>query len=350
MADASDADRQAVEPDAGEVLSVSQLNDRIASVVQDTPALNSVRCIGEVTDLHQNSTALYFTLTDGDAELPCLLWANRYREMDADLEDGTEVILEGDIDYWVEGGKIDLKPWEVIVVGYGDQAAAVERLRSELEERGWFEDEQKQQPPAFPERVGVVTSLRGDARYDIQNAIHEQDPTADILVKDATVQGSEAPTSIANGIHHLDRSEDVDAIIVGRGGGSDSNLQAFNTERVAEAIITSNTPIVTAIGHTDDRLIADQVADIATITPTAAGEYIVNSREEFLASEVKPLEQHLEAEYETFQQEHEHEQELAEAVGEAAAPEGVAPVYYKAAIAVLLLLLLLITGLWLGVI
>jgi len=172
-----------------EVLSVSQLNDRIASVVQDTPALNGVRCIGEVTDLHKNSTALYFTFTDGEAELPCMIWANRYREMDADLEDGTEVILEGDIDYWVEGGKIDLKPWEVIVVGDGDQAAAVERLRSELEERGWFDDEQKQQPPAFPERVGVVTSLRGDARYDIQNAIHEQDPTVDIVVKDATVQG-----------------------------------------------------------------------------------------------------------------------------------------------------------------
>ena len=286
MADAPDTERQAVEPDAREVLSVSQLNDRIASVVQDTPALNGVRCIGEVTDLHKNSTALYFTLTDGDAELPCMIWANRYREMDADLEDGTEVILEGDIDYWVEGGKIDLKPWEVIVVGDGDQAAAVERLRSELEERGWFDDEQKQQPPAFPERVGVVTSLRGDARYDIQNAIHAQDPTVDILVKDATVQGSNAPTSIANGIHHLDRSEDVDSIIVGRGGGSDSNLQAFNTERVAEAIFTANTPIVTAIGHTDDRLIADRVADMAAITPTAAGEYIAKSRNEFLASDL----------------------------------------------------------------
>ncbi|GAA0729220.1 exodeoxyribonuclease VII large subunit [Halorubrum trapanicum] len=346
----ADAEREVDDVLSGNVLSVQELNDRIASVVQDTPALNGVRCIGEVTDLHQNSTALYFTLTDGDAELPCMIWANRYREMNVGLEDGTEVILEGDIDYWTEGGKIDLKPWEVIVVGDGDQAAAVERLRSELEERGWFDDEQKQRPPAFPERVGVVTSLRGDARYDIQNAIHEQDPTVDILVKDATVQGSESPTSIANGIHHLDRSEDVDAIIVGRGGGSDSNLQAFNTERVSEAIFTANTPIVTAIGHTDDRLIADQVADVATITPTAAGEYIVNSREEFLAGEVKPLAQQLDAAYETFQQEHEHERELAEAVDEAAVPEGLPPVYYKAAIAVLLLLLLAITGLWLGVI
>ncbi|WP_435065729.1 exodeoxyribonuclease VII large subunit [Halobaculum sp. EA56] len=346
----ADAEREVDDVRSGDVLSVQELNERIASAIENTPALDGVRCIGEVTDLHQNSTALYFTLTDGDAELPCMIWANRYRNMDVDLEDGTEVILEGDIDYWVEGGKIDLKPWEVIVVGDGDQAAAVERLRSELDERGWFDDEQKQRPPAFPERVGVVTSLRGDARYDIQSAIHEQDPTVDILVKDATVQGSEAPTSIANGIHHLDRSEDVDAIIVGRGGGSDSNLQAFNTERVAEAIFTANTPIVTAIGHTDDRLIADRVADMAAITPTAAGEYIVKSREEFLASEVEPLEQQLEAAYQTFQQEHEHEQELAEAVDEAAAPEGLPPIYYKVAIAVLLLLLLVITGLWLGVI
>jgi len=346
----ADAEREVDEVHSGDVLSVQELNERIASAIEETSALHSVRCIGEVTDIHKNSTALYFTLTDGDAELPCMIWANRYRNMDADIEDGTEVILEGDIDYWVQGGKIDLKPWEVIVVGNGDQAAAVERLRSELGERGWFDDNQKQRPPAFPEGVGVVTSLRGDARYDIQNAIREQDPTVDILVKDATVQGSEAPTSIANGIHHLDRSEDVDAIIVGRGGGSDSNLQAFNTKRVAEAIFTANTPVVTAIGHTDDRLIADQVADVATITPTAAGEYIVNSRQEFLASEIEPLEQQLDAAYETFQQEHEHEQELAEAVDEATASEGLPPIYYKVAIVVLLLLLLVITGLWLGVI
>ena len=232
---------------------------------------------------------------------------------------------------------------EVIVVGDGDQAAAVDRLRKELEERGWFDDDQKQRPPAFPEQVGVVTSLRGDARYDIQSAIYEQDPTVDILVKDATVQGSQAPTSIANGIHHLDRSEDVDAIIVSRGGGSDSNLQAFNSERVAEAIFTANTPIVTAIGHTDDRLIADQVADVAAITPTAAGEYIVKSREEFLDSEIVPLEQDLDAAYETFKQEHKHEQELAEAVEEATRSDGLPAVYYKVAIGVLLLLLLLIT-------
>ena len=350
MADAPETEREAAEASSGAVLSVTELNDRIDSVVEDAPALDGVRCIGEVTDLHQNSTALYFTLTDGDAELPCLIWATRYQKMGADLEDGMEVILEGDIDYWTEGGKIDLKPWEVIVVGDGDQAAAVERLRRELEERGWFDDEQKQRPPAFPERVGVVTPLRGDARYDIQSAIHEQDPTIDILVKDATVQGPDASTSIANGIRHLDRSEEVDAIIVGRGGGSDSNLQAFNTERVAEAIFTANTPVVTAIGHTEDRLIADRVADVAAITPTAAGEYVAKSREEFLATTLEPLSQQLDTAFETFEQAHEHEQELKQAVETTTSPEGLAPVYYKIAIVVLVLLLLVITALWQGVI
>ncbi|WP_049917010.1 exodeoxyribonuclease VII large subunit [Halogeometricum pallidum] len=330
-----------------EVLSVSQLNDRTASVVEETPALHGVRCIGEITDLHQNSTALYFTLTDGNAELPCMLWANRYRNMDVDLEDGTEVILEGDIDYWVEGGKIDLKPWEVIVVGDGDQAASVERLRSELEERGWFDDEQKQQPPAFPEQVGVVTSLGGDARYDIQNAIHEQDPTVDILVKDATVQGSNAPTSIANGIHHLDRSEDVDAIIVGRGGGSDTDLMAFNHESVAEAIFTSNTPVVAAVGHAEDRTIAGRVADRNAITPTDAGEYVTADVEQFLSGEVDRLEQELEAAYESFKREFEHERELEQAAAEAGKPTGMSPAYYKAIIAVLIVLLLVVLGLWL---
>jgi exodeoxyribonuclease VII large subunit len=99
MADIPDTERRAADADAREVLSVSQLNDRIASVVQDTPALDGVRCIGEVTDLHQTSTALYFTLTNGVAELPCMIWANRYWNMDAGLEDGTEIILEGDINH-----------------------------------------------------------------------------------------------------------------------------------------------------------------------------------------------------------------------------------------------------------
>jgi len=226
-------------------LTVAALNKQIDEVIDSSETLHGVRCIGEVANVSESDVALYFTLTDGEHELSCVVWESRYRNMDIDIENGKEVVLEGDIDYWTKGGKVSLKPWGITEVGDGDQAAAVEQMKDELDQRGWFNNERKLDPPRFPERIGVVTSLDGDARYDIQNAVHSQDPTADIVIKDATVQGPEAPQSIANGIHHLDRHEEVDMIIAGRGGGSDTDLMAFNTEEVAEAIFTANTPVVT---------------------------------------------------------------------------------------------------------
>ena len=319
-------------PSKDNLLTVGQLNDRIDEVVDSATDLHGVRCVGEVVDASERDTAVYFTLTDGEHDLPCVLWQSRYRNMAIDLEDGMEVVLEGNVDFYVEGGEISLKPWEITAVGEGDQAAAVARLENELEQRGWFNDERKQTPPRFPERIGVVTSLQGDARDDIQTAIHGQDPTVDILVKDASVQGDRAPRSIANGIHNLDRHEDVDLIIAGRGGGSDTDLKAFNTEAVAEALFTASTPTVTAVGHTDDRFIADKVADMAAITPTRAGEYFAGSRAEFVDAKVDPLERELEDAFETFEQEYEHDRELA--AGERKLT------YYKVAVAVLVLLLL----------
>lgn len=91
-----------------------------------------------MADCGSSGAAVYFTLTDGDAELQCMTWASRYRSMDIEIEDGVEVVLEGDVDFWVEGGRLDLKPWSITVVGDGDHAASVERLRAELDERGWF--------------------------------------------------------------------------------------------------------------------------------------------------------------------------------------------------------------------
>jgi exodeoxyribonuclease VII large subunit len=321
-----------------DILTVEQLNERIAEGIESLEELHGVRSVGEITDLSAGNSARYFTLTDGDCELRCVLWESRYQNMDIDLENGMEVILEGNVDFWREGGEISLKPWEVTAIGEGEQAAAIDRLERELEQRGWFDDDHKQYPPRFPERVGVVTSLQGDARYDIQNAIHEEDPTVDILIKDATVQGSRAPRSIADGIHHFDRHEDVDVIIAGRGGGSDTDLMTFNSEEVAEAIFTASTPVVTAVGHTDDRFIADKVADMAAITPTRAGEYVAGSRTEYIEGTIEPLERGLEDAYETFEREHEYERELVE--GERKLT------YYRVAVVVLVLLLLIVFVLW----
>jgi len=219
MADAPDTERQAVNPDSRAVLSVSQLNDRIASVVEETPALHGVRCIGEVTDLHQNSTALYFTLTDGNAELPVCSGRTATATWTSTSRTGPRSSSKATSTTGSKAGKSTSnrgshrrrrrRPG-------GGRRATAKRTRG-----AWLVRRRAETAAAGVPGAGRCRHfLRGDARYDIQNAIHEQDPTVDILIKDATVQGSDAPTSIANGIHHLDRSEDVDAIIVGRGGGA----------------------------------------------------------------------------------------------------------------------------------
>jgi exodeoxyribonuclease VII large subunit len=162
--------------------------------------------------------------------------------------------------------------------------------------------------------------------------IYGQDSTVDIPVKEDSVPGNRAPRSIANGIHQLDRNGVVDLIIAGRGGGSDVDLKPFITESVAEVLFTASTPPVTAVGHTDDRFIVGKVANMAAITPTRAGEYVARSRVEFVDAKVDPLERELEYAFETFEQEYEHDQELA--AGDRKLT------YYEVAVAVLVLLLL----------
>jgi exodeoxyribonuclease VII large subunit len=151
------------------------------------------------------------------------------------------------------------------------RTTATEQLETDLGECGWFDESHDTTLPQVPETIGVVTSPDGDACHDITTAIHESAPAVDILIEPATVQGPNAPQSLANGIQALDRDTDCDVMIVGRGGGGTTDLQAFNSEVVAEAIHDATTPIVSAVGHTDDQLIADRVADVTVTTPREAG-------------------------------------------------------------------------------
>jgi len=189
MADAPDTERQAVNPDSRAVLSVSQLNDRIASVVEETPALHGVRCIGEVTDLHQNSTALYFTLTDGNAELPVCSGRTATATWTSTSRTGPRSSSKATSTTGSKAGKSTSnrgshrrrrrRPG-------GGRRATAKRTRG-----AWLVRRRAETAAAGVPGAGRCRHfLRGDARYDIQNAIHEQDPTVDILIKDATVQGS----------------------------------------------------------------------------------------------------------------------------------------------------------------
>lgn len=278
-------------------LTVRELNERVADHVDG--ALADLRCHGEVSDLAVRSSAVYFDLVGDDAEVNCFLWRSRYDELAADLEDGTEVVLAGEVTYYVDRGRVNLRPWDVSVVGEGEAAEALRQLRRELADRGWFDDAHKRVVPDHPERVGVVTSAHGDARHDVRQAVHDRHPGVDVLVAHAAVQGEAAPTELADAVHRLDRHEAVDTIVVGRGGGSDSDLAAFDSEAVAEAIFTAETPVVAAVGHREDRTVAGDVADAEAITPTDAGEVVVADREAVL-EDVAALEERLTAAYDGF--------------------------------------------------
>ena len=155
----NEEDHEASPSHIRDTLTVEQLNARIDDIIESAETLHGVRCVGEITNLGKSNAARHFTLTDGDRELRCVLWESRYQNMDIELESGMEIVLEGNVDFWREGGEISLKPWEVTAVGKGEQAAAIDRLEREIEKHGWFDDDHKQYPPRFPERVGVVTSL-----------------------------------------------------------------------------------------------------------------------------------------------------------------------------------------------
>lgn len=257
-------------------LSVTQLNARIDETLQDAPALDGVACRGEVSDLYTNDTSVFFDLSDASTEsdevISCFIFRSRYERFDIDLEDGIEVLVtDATVDYYTEGGRLNLKPGAIALSGEGSRQARIDRLSADLDDRGWFDAERKRDIPEYPACVGVATSRDGDARYDIEDEIQTRHPGVDILLHHSKVQGDTAPESLAQAIAALDDEEEVDVMIVGRGGGSDTELMAFNTELVAEAVFHAETPTVSAVGHHEDGTIVCRVADDAANTPTAAG-------------------------------------------------------------------------------
>lgn len=197
-------------------------------------------------------------------------------------QDGMKVLARGKISVYEAGGAYQLYITEMIPDGVGELAVAYEQLKKQLFEEGLFDDSHKKPIPKFPERVGVITASTGAAVRDIINVITRRSPTTQIVLYPALVQGTGAKESVVAGIELFNKLNNVDVLIVGRGGGSIEDLWAFNEEVVARAIFASKLPIISAVGHETDFTIADFVADLRAPTPSAAAELAVCSQTELL--------------------------------------------------------------------
>ena len=260
------------------VLSVSELTEGIKRHLESR--FGFIRVSGEISNHRlQASGHAYFVLKDATAQLGCVLFRSQSSASKLPLRDGLKVILGGDLTVYEPQGKYQLRVTSVELEGIGALQAAFERLKARLQAEGLFEAARKRPIPAFPRRVGFVTSPSGAAIRDVLHVVGRRFAGLEFLLVPVRVQGEGAAPEIAEAIGSLNLWErahpgSLDVILVTRGGGSLEDLWAFNEEIVARAIAASDLPVISAVGHEIDFTIADLVADLRAATPSAAGELL----------------------------------------------------------------------------
>lgn len=230
---------------------------------------------GEISNLRPAPSGhIYFTLKDGEAQLPAVLFRKQASLLRFRPADGLHVLLRGKISIYEQRGQMQLVAEFLEPVGAGSLQIAFEQLKQRLEARGLFDPARKKPLPAFPHCVGIVTSPTGAVIRDFVNIVNRRHAGLHILVYPAPVQGEAAAAEVAAGIAYFNRTHHVDLIVIARGGGSLEDLAPFNTEFLAETIAASELPLISAIGHETDFTIADFVADLRAPTPSAAAELV----------------------------------------------------------------------------
>ncbi len=258
-------------------VSVTQLNEYISRVLSTDPLLGNIRVTGEITNLKYHSSGhIYFSITDENSKINCFFPASYVKNLQIPLDDGLKIIINGYINVYKKGGTYTLFVRSIEPCGEGELAAAFEILKKKLDAEGLFSIEHKKPIPEFPRKIGIVTSETGAALQDILKIIKSRTNLVDIVIFPVLVQGEAAASDIAARLDEInEKFDDIDTLIVGRGGGAAEDLQAFNQECVARAIYRSKIPVISAVGHEIDFTIADFVADKRAETPTAAAETAV---------------------------------------------------------------------------
>ena len=262
--------------EGGQALSVSAA----MSIAKDALEGLTLRVLGEVSQVSDKPgyKAVYFTIKDEKAALPCMMWNNRYRSAGLRLEVGQLVELTGRFTLYAAKGRMNFDVFSVELAGEGRLRMQVANLARKLEAEGLMSPARKRPIPDCPATIGLVTSPRGAAVHDVLRTLRRRFPVARVLLAGVPVEGAHAPEGIAAGMRCVAEAG-AEVVLVVRGGGSFEDLMPFNDEGLARAIAACPVPVVTGIGHEPDTTIADMVADRRASTPTAAAEAVSPARE-----------------------------------------------------------------------
>ena len=257
-------------------LTVLELNTRIHDLLASR--LQYVLVKGEVSGVTLRGGHVWFALKDAQAVINAVVFSGTARRMPFLPENGQELVVTAQVDYHTQYGRINLVVNKLDYDGAGKLRAAIEQLKRRLEAEGAFAAGRKRALPFIPRRIALITSPSGAVIHDLQQTIWERFPNIELLLYPALVQGTASQRSLVAALRQADKDQRAEVVIVARGGGSFEELMAFNQEAVVRAIQAMRIPVVTALGHTSDRTLADLVADREARTPTAAAELVVPNK------------------------------------------------------------------------
>lgn len=263
---------------------VSEFNRKVKNYLEDNSDLREFFLEGELSGVtYYKSGHLYFNLKDRDAQIKCVAFKYKFKRIAEDLKDGDSVKIFGDVGFYENRGDFQVLVRHIEKKNeLGELFIKLEQLKKELGEAGYFDLKHKKPLPKYPKNIGVVTAYTGAALQDIIKTIKKRDNTINIYAYPAKVQGVGAEAEIIKGIKTLNKIDEIDLIIAGRGGGSIEDLWAFNDKDVALAFFNSKKPIISAVGHEIDNLLSDLTADARAATPTQAVELSVPERVKIL--------------------------------------------------------------------
>jgi exodeoxyribonuclease VII large subunit len=236
---------------------------------------------GEISNFRApESGHLYFTLKDGDSQIRVVMFRSSARLLRFRFADGLQVVVRGRVTIYEDRGELQISAEYIEPKGAGSLQLAFEQLKAQLEAEGLFASERKKPIPTLPSRIGIVTSPQGAALRDILNILQRRHRSVNVLIFPAQVQGDAASFEVAAGVRFFNQHDNVEVIIVARGGGSAEDLAPFNNEGLARSVFASSIPVISAVGHETDFTIIDFVADLRAPTPSAAAELVIRSRQD----------------------------------------------------------------------